>query len=431
MGIDPKTVKNGGNSLINGLMTLKTAELDGFAPSSFDNEQGLRGLVAWRLSQAGKRIFDFSAYPKNAAYATRKSGGQSGGSVKTDKEEKTGKISVTVTVMTHNGNDCNNSYTYKSDSAKYSELISETVEMEADRTVYDATVAALEKNGISYEDRGGYFAEIGNISEFDHGSNSGWMFKVNGKHQNSGAMDIVLTKDSRVLWFYTDDYTKESGSESFQNGVGGKSDKPDTENDGEQGEDTVETPQKRTFTPSTFSDVKETDWHYTAVKYVYENNLMQGTDKGFEPDAKMTRAMLVNVLFRLSGEERTVSGKAFSDVVSGAWYEDGILWAASVGIVSGIGESLFAPDAEITREQMAVILYNFALYKNGTANSRENEKITEFEDYSEVSDYAKAAISWANAEGFISGESETELNPKNSATRAQIASLLMRYCEAE
>ena len=432
IGTDPETVVKNGNSLTDGLISRAKDGLDGFIGGSFDNEQGFRGLIAWKLSKTGKRIYDFSAYPKNPAYATRLSSGGGGGghssaSSKTE-ETKEEKISVTVSIMAHNKNECNNSYTYKSNSEKYSALAETTIEIEKGQTVYDATVKALKESGISYEDRNGYIAGIGDFAEFGHGENSGWMFMVNGKHQNTGCKDIELTKNARVLWYYTDDYTREKGSENYQKNDNDKEDtkKADSDEDGE----TVDTPEKRTFQNDTFSDVKESDWHYSAVKYVYENNLMSGTDKGFEPDAKMTRAMLVSVLFRLSGEERAETDIAFGDVAVGEWYADGILWAASVGIVSGVGDNNFAPDSEITREQMAVILYNFDKYKNKTESKTEMEKTTEFNDFDEVSDYAQNAILWANAEGFISGEGEGNLNPKGSATRAQIASLLMRYCEA-
>jgi hypothetical protein len=427
IGIDPETVQTDGNSLIDGLVTLKNSNSDGFVSSSFATEQGLRGLIAWKMSKAGKIIYDFSTYPKNTVYATRISVGHSSSvTKKKDAEsEENEKIRVTVKVMAHNGDECDNSYTYKNNSSKYKSLLSKTVELEKGKTVYDATVKVLDENNVDYEDRNGYIAQIGDFSEFDHGDNSGWMFLVNGKHQNSGCKEIQLSESATITWFYTDDYTKESGSENYK--------KPSTEqnkSDGSEIEENIQDTKAHIFSNDTFADVKESDWHYSAVKFVYENKLMSGTDKGFEPDSKMTRAMLVSVLYRLSGAEKTETDIKFSDVKDGEWYADGILWAASVGIVRGVGDNNFAPDSEITREQMAVILYNFAMLNSQENNEISNEQIAEFEDFAEVSDYAKKAMSWANAEGFISGESASTLNPKNSATRAQIASLLMRYCEA-
>ncbi len=425
MGTDAQTIVKNGNSLISGIMSLKTGNLDGFLATPFDTEQGLRGLIAWKMAKEGKRIFDFSTYPQNIAYATRRHTG--GGRIITEnskEEENEKKISVKVLVMVHNKGECNNSYTYKLNSEKYSELVEKTVEIDNGGTVYDATVKALNESGISFTEDNGYISKIGTYAEFGHGNNSGWMFKLNGKHQNKGSKDITLDGDATVLWFYTDDYTLESGSENYN--------KP-SENEGinKAADEKGLKDEKPIFRNDIFSDVKETDWHYSAVKYVYENNLMSGTEKGFEPDAKMTRAMLVTVLFRLNGGKKTETDAVFNDIENGKWYTDSVLWAASVGIVSGVGDNNFAPDSEITREQMAVILYNFAKYKNQINDKTQNEKIDKFEDFDDVSDYAKDAVSWANGEGFISGESKNTLNPKNTATRAQIASLLMRYCEAE
>lgn len=430
VGINPETVKKNGKSLIDGLIGLKNTENNGFSASSFDTEQGLRGLIAWQMSKKDKRIFDFSEYPRNGAYATRAGSGHSSAASasaekKNDEEEKADTIQATVKVMSHNSAECNNSYTYKDNSSKYTAFVEKTIEQEKGKTVYDATVKALGESGVAYEDRNGYIASIGDFSEFDHGQNSGWMFLVNGKHKNAGCKDIALEKNTTIIWFYTDDYTRESGSENYQ-----KPSEEQNKNDEIQEEIEPQDMKNHNFSEDTFADVKENDWHFSAVKFVYENNIMSGTDKGFEPDSKMTRAMLVSVLYRLSGAEKSESDIKFSDVKDGQWYTDGILWAASIGIVKGIGADIFAPDSEITREQMAVILYNFAKYYSQQDENTVNDKITEFEDFEEVSDYAKEAISWANAEGFISGESESTLNPKNSATRAQVASLLMRYCDA-
>ena len=433
MGINPKTVTKNGKSLIDGLMSLAEDGLDGFLSSSFDTEQGLRGLVYWQLAKPfDDEIIEEENTDEGAPAGSteiEETGSGSGNSQNTEEEEK---ISVTVRIMAHSKNECNNEYTYKSNSAKYAEILSKTVEMNEKETVYDATVKILEAGGISYTDRSGYIAEIGGFSEFDHGKNSGWMYMVNGAHQNKGCKDTRLLPDSVILWYYTDDYTREKGSESYKSNTDIKADiKAEPEKTEVPEEIVPSEPEKRTYKVDTFSDVKESDWHYTAVKYVYENNLMSGTDKGFEPNLKMTRAMLVSVLFRLSGETKEKAGIMFGDVKEGEWYTDAVVWAASVGIVSGVGGNNFAPDSEITREQMAVILYNFAKYKNHTLSDEKSEKSAEFEDFSEVSDYAKSAVLWANAEGIMSGESETELKPKNSATRAQVASLLMRYTQKE
>lgn len=421
IGVNPKNIKKNGNSLITGLMSLAAEDLDGFLYGGSLNwmstEQGLRGLIAWQLAQP-------FAEADEEEEETGGNSGAGGNNANSNNEED---VTVTVKILVHNAGECNNEYTYKNNSNKYYELVSKTVKLDKNKTVYDATIKVLDENGIDYEDNSGYIKSIDSFIEKGHGDGSGWQYMVNGVHQTSGCNSVKLTANSTILWYFTDDYTNDYGSELYT-GKNGSSVKNIQYTD--ITENIPVTPQKRTYEPETFADVKENDWHFSAVKFVYENNLMSGTDKGFEPESKMTRAMLVSVLYRLSGAEKTESGKQFADVKDGEWYTDGILWAASVGIVNGVSNDSFAPDAEITREQMAVILYNFAKYYNQQDGNTVNEKITEFEDFAEVSDYAKAAISWANAKGFIAGESENTLNPKNSATRAQVASLLMRYCEA-
>ena len=206
-------------SLISGLMGEATPEADGFLPiiNSFGTEQGFRGLIAYKLRDSGKSMFDFSDYPKNELKEKKQDGeetvfGGNTGGIKTEEKEK---VSVAIKVMAHSSSECNNSYTYKNNAAKYTALLSKTVEIEKDKTVLDATLAALSESGISYTERGGYVSKIGSLSEFDHGEFSGWMYMVNGEHQTVGSNYVTVKPDSTVLWFYTDDYRYEKGSESF------------------------------------------------------------------------------------------------------------------------------------------------------------------------------------------------------------------------
>ena len=206
-------------------------------------------------------------------------------------------------------------------------------------------------------------------------------------------------------------------------------DTPSTEME-ESADETVEKESESTesilFTEDTFLDVQKNDWHYESVKYVYENNLMQGTDNGFEPNSKMTRAMLVTVLYRMAAPEKTVATKRFSDVPEGEWYTDAVLWAAENNLVSGVGENQFAPEAEITREQLAVMIYRYA--KNCGVNVFGSENLDKFMDANEVSDWALDAMKWANSVDLINGTGDSTLSPKQTATRAQVATILMRLC---
>lgn len=176
-----------------------------------------------------------------------------------------------------------------------------------------------------------------------------------------------------------------------------------------------------------FTDVREADWFYDDVVYAYENGLFSGTsDTTFSPNASMTRAMLVTVLYRLEGQP-TVSGRSgFSDVKLNSYYEDAVTWAADNGIVNGTGATTFSPNTNVTREQMAAILYRYAQYKQyGTTASA---SLNGFSDAAKVSTYAKAPLSWAFAEKLVNG-SEGRLLPTGNATRAQVAAILHRFVE--
>ncbi len=177
-----------------------------------------------------------------------------------------------------------------------------------------------------------------------------------------------------------------------------------------------------------FSDVKDTDWFYDAVKYALQNELFAGTSaSAFSPNVSMTRAMLVTVLHRLDGKPAVAAANSFSDVAAGQWYTDAVVWANTNDIVSGYGNGRFGTNDPITREQMAAILYRYAEYKGyDVAKAAE---LTKFTDAASVSPWADSAMKWAVAEGLISGMTDTTLAPVGSATRAQVASILMRFAE--
>lgn len=174
-----------------------------------------------------------------------------------------------------------------------------------------------------------------------------------------------------------------------------------------------------------FTDVSTSDWFYSDVMFVYENGLFSGTDsRSFSPNASMTRAMLVTVLYRLEGEPAGTGSSSFSDVRSGSYYEKAVAWAAANGIVTGTGSTSFSPDAKVTREQLAAILYRYAQYKKLDTDA--GAKLDSFSDAGNVSGYASEALSWAVSEGLINGASG-RLMPKGDATRAQVAAILHRF----
>lgn len=174
-----------------------------------------------------------------------------------------------------------------------------------------------------------------------------------------------------------------------------------------------------------FTDVSTSDWFYDDVAFVYENGLFSGTDsRSFSPNASMTRAMLVTVLYRLEGEPTVTGRSSFTDVRSGAYYEKSVIWAAANGIVTGTDSTSFSPDTKVTREQLAAILYRYAQYRK--LDTDVSAKLNSFTDADSVSAYASEALGWAVSEGLINGASG-KLMPKGDATRAQVAAILHRF----
>lgn len=174
-----------------------------------------------------------------------------------------------------------------------------------------------------------------------------------------------------------------------------------------------------------FTDVSTSDWFYDDVAFVYENGLFSGTDsRSFSPNASMTRAMLVTVLYRLEGEPTVTGRSSFTDVRSGAYYEKAVIWAAANGIVTGTDSTSFSPDAKVTREQLAAILYRYAQCRK--LDTDVSAKLNSFTDTDSVSAYASEALGWAVSEGLINGASG-KLMPKGDATRAQVAAILHRF----
>ena len=180
-----------------------------------------------------------------------------------------------------------------------------------------------------------------------------------------------------------------------------------------------------------FTDVAAGTWYYGAAAYAYNNGLFAGmTPTTFAPNATMTRAMLVSVLWRLAGAPAPKAPNTFVDVPDGAWYTDAVTWAAENGVVSGVGGSRFDPSGFVTREQTAEILYNYAHSKGYDVSARAD--LTAFPDAGSVSGWAEEALSWANAAGLINGtvrDGQTILDPQGSASRAQVAMILMNYVE--
>lgn len=179
-----------------------------------------------------------------------------------------------------------------------------------------------------------------------------------------------------------------------------------------------------------FADVTAADWFYDTIKYTYENGLMNGvSENNFAPYANTSRAMLVTILWRLEGEPAPLGSCQFVDVPAGAWYTEAVTWAAEKGIVTGLTATEFGPDANITREQFATILYRYAKnYKGYDVSVGEDTNILSYTDAMTVSEYAIPAMQWACGAGLINGI-DGALQPAGFANRAQAATILARFCQ--
>ena len=177
-----------------------------------------------------------------------------------------------------------------------------------------------------------------------------------------------------------------------------------------------------------FADVSGSDWFYNDVRYVYEKGIMDGTGADrFSPNAPLTRAMIVTILYRMAGSPSVSGSSDFTDVAAGKWFAKAVAWAAANGIVNGYGSGLFGPNDPVTREQLAAILYRYAVYGGMTAVTLE-ENLGGFADTAQLSAYAIQAMNWAVGQGLING-SGSNLVPKAQATRAQVAAIIHRYLE--
>lgn len=246
----------------------------------------------------------------------------------------------------------------------------------------------------------------------------GWFTEAQGGDEVT--TDTVFTDDTTIYakWIYR------SGALSAGS-VPSKDPKPEA--DKQEETPVVPTPPAEdTF----FEDVKSEDWFHDDIKYVFESGLMNGiSTEFFAPNAKLTRAMLVTVLYRLEGEPATNRSIPFADIDMGAYYANAVSWAQQNGIVKGISETAFSPDTYITREQLAAIMHRYAQYKTYDVSVGENTNILSYTDAEAVSEYAIASMQYACGSGLINGKSASTLAPKDGATRAEVAAIIRRFIE--
>lgn len=305
-------------------------------------------------------------------------------------------------------------------------------------TVVDAPVHQLTVSG-------GTFEAIGALDDTDSKIAEGTAVTVTADTQSTRfekweitglSDDINLSANPLTFTMPQEDvsiravFASSTGSSGHSGGSSSRPNKNPGQTSGETPGDQTSQPGDPSGQPGqsiSFSDVSTKDWFSEAVGYVSENGIMNGIGNGsFRPQATTTRGMIVTMLYRLEGEPKA-GQNAFRDVASDTWYSNAIAWASENDIAAGYGDGNFGPNDTITREQIATILYRYASFKG--YDMTPSADLSRYADTSQISGYALSAMQWANTAGLINGTTDTTLNPKGNATRAEVAMLMMRFCE--
>lgn len=187
-------------------------------------------------------------------------------------------------------------------------------------------------------------------------------------------------------------------------------------------------PKDSTCPVDPFKDTANNAWWHDGIHYCVQQGLMNGVASDqFAPNGTTTRAMIVTILWRMEGSPATSYGMSFTDVPAGQWYTEAIRWAQSTGVVTGYDAKTFGPNDNVTREQLAAILYRYTAHKGGDVSKRST--LAQFTDVNQISSWALENIQWANAVGMVNGRTDTTIVPKGNATRAEAASMIQRFCQ--
>lgn len=456
-GVNPDTdsrfIKNG-NSALDGLLSFALADKRGFGWKNNESlnpgatEQGFRALIAaYQVMSTGRayNVYDFSANEVVPGRAT----GTGSVAPPTTPPETNKDITVTVTV--------------KADTGYW--LQNKSVTVDEGSTAYHAFVKALDGSGITQVGaENGYVESMTKngttLAEFTKGEASGWLYKVNETLPDVGLTDYTISDGDSIVWYYTEDWTKDPQASS------GSSPLPETAMDkvealidkigtvtadsgqaiqaAREAYDKLTDAQKKLVenydvlkkaeaayaaltSALPFTDIAD-HWALEAIQYVYEKDLMNGvSDAVFAPNKALNRAMLATILYRMEGSPIVTAANPYSDVAADTWYTDAVIWASENGIVNGYGSGKFGPTDNITREQLAAMLLRYSDYKEYDTDARNH--LTSYTDAGAISAWALESVQWANAEGLVTGRTETTIVPKGSTTRAETATILMRYLE--
>ncbi len=391
-------------SIVDGLLSYVNEDNNAFTFYGAENfmatEQGLRALIALSVFDGEKyNIYDFSDKEVQP-------GREQGAEIPEEEPEDTPPVSDGVS------NTIKVRFTLKSDTKVW--INNKKLTLPKRSTVYDAFSQIVEMNdNLEVEGlENGYIKSVTykgtTLAEFDQGPNSGWLYKVNDESPNIGFNSFVLSNNDTIVWYYTEDWKK-------------------TYHGGSAGDNSEKEPEKEPEKPTEIKyEDTENHWAKDAITYISQKGIMNGIDENnFAPDEKLTRGMLVTMLYRLSGDDAK-GENGFSDISSDAWYKDAAIWASENGITDGYGNGKFGADDEVTREQLAVFLKRYADLKKMEFSTEDTQN---FEDAHKISSWAKDAILWAKVSGILSGRENNTFDPLSGATRAEIATVFMRFIE--
>lgn len=452
---DPRFVKSGGsladavmlyaNDSGNGFETTYVSGNKGEKARALATEQGFRALIVLRQLESctafnvytqkaiggsavtvDKKLTRFDASGEGKADALDEvtsdgtSGSQDDGKDDSKTDGKTdGKLTAALTV-----------------TADGEEWLSDSVTLDEGATVAELIKTALEKAGMKADGiESGYIRSVTKdgkaLGQFDGGELSGWMFEVNGAAPDRGIADYVLKSGDKVRLYFTSDYTQESGSKKWSSGgkgsaaAGGSAALPGTVT---EISDAVGNAATGAANGAGFADVAADSWYADAVRYAVENKLMNGvSETEFAPEERLTRAMLVTMLHRIEGTPSVNYALSFRDINDGEWYTEAVRWAASEKIVLGLSEDMFGAEEPVTREQAAAIFMRYAAYKGYDTSAANGTDISTFDDFGNISEYAVSAVRYAVGSGLMKGETEKLFYPFNTATRAEMATVIMRF----
>ncbi len=464
-GINPHTderfIAADGTSLLDGLLTYAVENNKGFyydnssEVNEYASRQAFGALIATsQVMQTGNafNIYDFSGNTLTPGRATG-----SGEVQKPSAPSGSSNVTVTVSIKGLNG------YWLKD----------KQVTLKDDATMYWALTDAIKDTGITQTGaENGYVSSMSKngetLAEFDYGRNSGWLYKVNNQLPEVGLLQYTVKDGDNIEWYYTRDWTTDSlAGARVDNADKQAAAKVDelmdklldkigsldaiTAEDAEaiaeirKAYDALTDEQKALVKgyedlvaaeamleallaepeEAPFTDI-ENHWAGGAIQFVYDNGLMRGiSDTSFAPDAAFSRAMLVAVLHRMADEPKTNGSCPFTDVRDTAWYANPVAWAYQNKLAGGMSATEYAPDAPITREQLAVMLMRFAKYMD--YDTTDTIRLVHYKDADLVSGYAETAVKWAVANGILKGRNLNELAPQGTATRAEVAVMLERF----